>query len=504
MIEGLTQATVTIFQWPNPLLILIAVLFGIFIGILPGLGGSIVLALLIPVTFGMEAETAIIFLIAAYSVVGFGGMLTSILVNTPGAPENAATTADGYPMARQGRAAQAIGAATVSSVVGGLIGTVILILLVPVARQFILAFSYPEFFMMAIFGLTVIAIVTQGKLARGLVAAGVGFMLAFVGLDPITGDTRFTFGQLYLWDGIDIVPALIGLFAGAEVLALYGSGTPVLQSTDEGVQARSTFMEGARDNLRHWTLVLRGGIIGVIVGIVPGVGGTVASFLSYGQAVQTSKTPERFGKGAVEGVIASESANDAKEGGSLLPTVAFGIPGSTGMAIVLGALILHGVPAGPTLMRENINIVYALIMSMVAAKFIAPFVVWAIGTRAKWFTQIRPALITPLIVVTALTGAYAIQYQILDMLMVLVFAYVGYAMKKHDFSRIALVIALVLGGLVEQSYHQTVSAFGGIGGFVTRPISATLLALTVIALVTPFFLSWRRRRRGESTIHMGS
>jgi putative tricarboxylic transport membrane protein len=502
LVEGLAEAIATLLQWPHPLLIVVAVLFGIFIGILPGLGGSIVLALLIPVTFGMEAETAVIFLIAAYSVVGFGGMLTSILVNTPGAPENAATTADGYPMARQGRAPEAIGAATVSSVVGGLIGTAILILLVPVARQFILAFSYPEFFMMALFGLTVIAVVTQGKVARGLIAAGVGFMLAFIGLDPITGDTRFTFGQLYLWDGIDIVPALIGLFAGAEVISLYGTGTPVLRPTDDGVETRSTFIQGVRDTVRHWSLVVRGGIIGVVIGIVPGVGGTVASFLSYGQAVQTSKAPERFGKGAVEGVIASESANDAKEGGSLLPTVAFGIPGSTGMAIVLGALILHGVPAGPTLMRENINIVYALIAAMVASKFIAPFVVWAIGSRAIWFTQIRPSLITPLIVTTAMTGAYAINYQILDMLLVLIFAYVGYSMKKYDFSRIALIIALVLGGLVEQSYHQTTSAFGGISGFVTRPISATLLALTIVSLLVPFFLSRRRRRRGETTVNM--
>ncbi|MQA87937.1 MAG: tricarboxylic transporter [Streptosporangiales bacterium] len=497
MIQGLLDALVNLSNPQTLLLIFVAVLFGMLMGVLPGLGGSVALALLIPISYGMQPETATTFLIAAYSVVGFGGMITSILVNTPGAPENAATTFDGYALARQGRAPEAIGAATASSVLGGLLGTFVLILLVPLARKLILAFSYPEFFMMAILGLSVIAVVTHGQTYKGLISAGVGFMLAFIGLDPVTGSPRYTFDQLYLWEGLGIVPVLVGLFAGAEVLALYGMGSAVARRIDPAERTTSTFLQGVGAGLRRWFLIVRGSIIGVVVGIIPGVGGTVASFLSYGHAAQTSRNPERFGKGAVEGVIAAESANDAKEGGSLLPTVAFGIPGSTGMAVVLGALILHGVPAGPTLMRDHVNIVYALIISMAVSKLIAPFVVWAIGSRATWFTQIRPQVLAPLIAVTALVGVYALQQQILDILVAVVFGYVGYQMSKHNFSRVALIIALVLGGLVEDSYHQTVSAFGGVSGFVTRPISAVLLALTIASLVAPALLARRRRNRSR-------
>ncbi|MGH3326414.1 MAG: tripartite tricarboxylate transporter permease [Streptomycetales bacterium] len=498
MIDGLTDAFLNLLEARTLALIVIAILFSLLIGILPGLGGAVVIALLIPVSYGMSPEVAVTFLIAAYSVVGFGGMITSILVNTPGDPENAATMADGFPMARQGRAAEAIGAGTCASVIGGLIGAALLVALLPLARQILLRLSYPEFFMMAILGLTVISVVTQGRTYRGLVAAGLGFMLAFIGLDPITGSPRFTFDSLYLWDGIDLVAAIIGLFAGAEVIALYGEKTSIMDSHSERTAASSTFWMGIKSGLRHWTLLVRGSILGTAIGIVPGVGGVVASFVSYGQAVQTSKTPERFGKGAVEGVIAAESANDAKQGGALLPTVAFGIPGSTGMAVLLGALTLHGVPAGPTMIQDHMDIVYALIVSMVVAKLFATVIVWGIGTRAVWFTRVRGELVAPVIVVIALTGAYALEHQILDVLTVLIFAYVGYEMRKREFSRVALIIAMVLGGLVERSYHQTLSAFGGVSGFVTRPIAATLLALTVVSLFAPLLFAARRRRRAAT------
>jgi putative tricarboxylic transport membrane protein len=498
VLEGLADAVLTVLSWPNLLFVVGGVLAGVLIGILPGLGGAVVLALLIPLTFGLEEESAVILLIAANGVITYGGMITSVLLNTPGTPENAATTQDGYPMARQGRAAEAIGAGATSATLGGILGLLVLVLLVPVAREFILVFSYPEFFMMAVFALTVIAVVTQGQVYKGLIAAGVGFMLAFIGLDPVAGNPRFTFGQLYLWDGLNIVPVLIGLFAGAEMLSLYGQGTPVLERSGRAAAAVSTFAHGVRQALRHWTLVGRGGLIGVLIGIVPGVGGVVASFLAYGQAVQTSRTPERFGKGAVEGVIAAEAANDAKDGGSLLPTVAFGIPGSVAMAMLLGALILHGVPAGPTLMLEEADLVYVMIVTLLGAKLLALLLVRVVGTRATVITRVRPTLLTPVIVVTALTGAYALNRELLDVAVVLVASAVGFAMRRYGFSRIALVIALILGGLVEGSYHQTLAAFGGVSGFATRPISATLAVLSVAVLVVPPVLQRRRRHREQT------
>lgn len=508
MLQGLIDAFGVFFTWPNPLWVLGGVLFGMLIGFLPGMAGSVALALLIPLSFTMETELAVLFLIGAYSPSGFGGMLTSILVNTPGSPENAATTFDGYPMAKQGRSGAAIGAATAASVIGGLLGTVALVLLIPVAQQLILAFSYPEFLMMAVLGLTVIAVITERNTAKALVAAAVGFLIAFIGLNPITGAPRFTFDALYLYDGIDVVPVLLGLFAGAEILALFGKGTTVSRSALAGaeqdrakVAAGSaepvTFWEGVRATGRHKSLIVRSSMIGTVIGIIPGVGGSVSGFLAYSHAKQTSKHPEKFGRGAIDGVISAESANDAKEGGSLLPTVAFGIPGTVGMAVLLGALIMQGIPVGPTLLVEHIDIVYVLIVGMVMSKLIAPFIVWAVASRAIHLTRLRPGLFTPLIAVAALLGAYTINIQILDVVVAVFFGYVGYAMRRYGFSRVALIIALVLGGMVERSYYQTVATFGDPSIVLRRPISGVLLALTVLFLAYAAFLAVRRYRRGE-------
>jgi putative tricarboxylic transport membrane protein len=503
MIDGLLNALGVLSAWPNPLWMVGGVLFGMLIGFLPGMAGSVALALLIPISFTMEPEQAVLFLIAAYSPAGFGGMLTSILVNTPGAPENAATTFDGYPMAKQGRAAAAIGAATAASVLGGLLGTFVLLALIPPAQAFVLAFSYPEFLMMAIVGLTVIAVVTDRNTFKGLAAAGVGFLMAFIGLEPITGSPRFTFGEFYLWDGLNIVPVLIGLFAGAEVLALFGKGTSVTGSTSgagvvpalKGTREEPvTFWEGVAATFRHKFLLVRASLIGTVIGVIPGVGGAVSGFLAYSHAKQSSKTPERFGKGAVEGVISAESANDAKEGGSLLPTVAFGIPGTVGMAILLGALIMQGIPAGPTLMVEHIDLVYVLIVGMVVSKFIAPVVVFLVSQHAAKLTALRPGLFTPLIAVAALVGSYTIGLNILDVVVALVFGYIGYAMRRYGFSRVALIIALVLGELVERSYYQMVATFGSPTAIVTRPISGFLAGVAVIVLVWAAVQAFRRAK----------
>jgi putative tricarboxylic transport membrane protein len=503
MLQGLMDALGVLFDWPNPLWVVGGVLFGMLIGFLPGMAGSVALALLIPLSFTMETELAVLFLIAAYSPSGFGGMLTSILVNTPGAPENAATTFDGYPMAQQGRAGAAIGAATAASVVGGLLGTAALIAIVPVAQAFILSFSYPEFFMMAVLGLTVIAVVTERNTFKAIIAAALGFLIAFIGLNPITGSPRFTFEQIYLYDGVGLVPVLMGLFAGAEVLSLFGKGTMISKSAVIATDSRRagaaalegpvSFWDGVRETSRHKFLVVRSSMIGTVIGVIPGVGGAVSGFLAYSQAKQTSKHPERFGKGAIEGVIAAESANDAKEGGSLIPTVAFGIPGTVGMAVLLGALIMQGVPAGPTLLVDHIDLIYILVLGMVASKFVAPVVVWLVAKRATQLTTLRPGIFTPIIAVAALIGAYTVNLQILDVVVTVIFGYLGYAMRRYGYSRVALIIALVLGGLVERTYYQTVSSFGDASVIIQRPISAVLLTLTVVFLGYAVYSAVRRR-----------
>lgn len=479
---GFVSQLGVLFQWDLMLLMVGAVVFGLIIGILPGLGGSIGIALLIPLTFSLSPEAAIVVLLAAYGASNFGGSFTSILINTPGDAVNAATAFDGYPLAKQGKAAMAITAAMFCSALGGIVGLVVLDLMIPLARKLILMFSYPDFFMLAIFGLTVIAVVTQGNTFRGLISALFGLMLAYIGTDPIMGGDRFTFGQDYLWDGIGLIPVIIGLYAIGEALVLSRNN----DSIAEAVEVKSGISwEGITAVFKNFWLFLRSCFIGIYIGMIPGVGGVVASFMAYGTAVQMSKTPERFGKGAIEGVIAVESANDAKEGGALLPTLAFGIPGSAAMAVLIGGLMMHGLSPGPEMLTKNLDTTYFLIAAAVVGKVVAMVLGLLIGTRLIFVTKIRGSLMAPGIVIIALLGAYGVEGRFSDVVVAALFGLISVFMQKYGYSRVALIIALVLGGLVESSYHQTMTTFGA-QGFFTRPIALTLFALTVFVLVLPY------------------
>jgi putative tricarboxylic transport membrane protein len=498
MFEGLLEGLQILISWPGPLLVLIGVIIGAIGGILPGLGGASTTALLIPVTYGMEPAHAIIFLISVNVSSGLGGQLTSILVNVPGDAPNAATMLDGYPMTRQGRAAEAIGAATWGSIFGAVIGTILLIICIPITRQIILSFSYPEFLMVTLTGLIMIAVLTTGKAWKGLVSAGIGLMLAFIGLDPATGNPRFTFGQLYLWDGIELVPVLIGLFAGAEMISLFArkaGKTTILDTKGEG--QHSTLTDGFKATIREWKNVVMSSFIGFWVGIVPGIGGTVASFMAYGRAARMSKHPERFGKGEVGGVIAAETANDADKSGSLLPTIAFGIPGGVGMAVVLTVLILHGYQTGPKLLSGDSTILYVLVVAIFIPRLVAAAGVLLLGRHAIAITKIPGQVLAPIVAVVALVSVYSLRNEILDVVMTVIFGYVGYGMVRFGYSRVALVIALVLGPLVEASYHQTVGTMGLVG-VVTRPIAFGLLVVAIATLVLPPVLRLRRKRKNEA------
>lgn len=480
------------------LLMLGAVVLGLLIGILPGLGGSVALALLIPLTFSMGADAAIVLLISAYGTVTYGGAITSILLNTPGEATAAATTFDGYPLAQQGKAGKAITVAVLASALGGILGFLVLYLILPVARKLVLAFTYPDFFMLAIFGLTVIAVVTQGNAFRGIVSALLGFMLAFIGTDPLMGSSRFTFGSYHLWDGLGLVPVIIGLFAITEAFQLYFQKTSI--AGDFNYKVESGFGEGLVDFIKHRWLFARSSLTGIFLGMIPGVGGAVASFMAYGSAVQTSKTPERFGKGAIEGVLAPEAANDAKEGGAMLPTLAFGIPGSAAMAVLIGGLIMHGLTPGPEMLTTNLSMTYFIIAVAIVSKVVALPVSLLIGPRMAVVTKIPGTLMAPGIVAISFVGAYAVEGSYWDVIIAFLFGLIGIFMKRFGYSRIALIIALVLGGLVESSYHQTMAAFGW-EAFFTRPISSTLLFLTVLSLLWPWLRKTRAVRRVFGASH---
>lgn len=498
-LAAMAAGLATVVSWPMFGFVIVGTLIGVVFGAVPGLGGVIALALLIPITFGMEPTAAMILFGATLGGVSQGGSISAILINVPGTAPNAATIFDGYPMTRQGRAGEALGISSMASALGAIFGLFILVLMLPVARRLILAFSPPEFFWLAVLGLTVIAVTSRGRLLKGLVAGGVGLMLSFIGINIVTGFYRYGFGTLYLWDGLQLVPALIGIFAVAEVIDQATKGG-VIASEEQSVESRGGVFRGAMTVLRHPVSFLRASATGMLIGMVPGVGGTVANFIAYMQALQTADDPESFGQGNPIGVIASEAANDSKDGGALLPTILFGIPGSAAMTVLLGGFILHGLNPGRQLLNEGLPVLFTLIFALLFSNVISSLLVLGMADWVAKITRVKVTLIIPAILVVSLVGSFAIRNSLGDVMVTLLFGFVGYAMLTYDFSRIALVIALILGPIAERAFLQSrmISDVGYLI-FVTRPISLILIVLTVLTLLLPFI----RARGAESSASVG-
>ena len=423
----------------------------------------------------------------------FGGSITAILLNTPGTAPNAATTFDGYPLAQQGRAGEAIGASATASAMGGLIGLVTLMLFIPLAKEIVLLFGPVEFLLLTILGLVAIAVSSRGKLLRGLIAGGFGLIFAFVGVDTVSGHTRFTLETDYLWDGIPLVPTLTGLFAISQMIELSLKGGSVVTER-VNIGNLTGLWQGVVAVFKHWTVLLRGSLIGTIIGAIPGLGGTVASFIAYTSTVQSSRDPSSFGKGNIIGVIAPESANNAKDGGSLVPTVAFGIPGSAETAVFLGILVLHGIDPGPTLLLENEREVYGLIIALTLSAVGASL----IGLlTARWLVKItfvNVNILVPLVVTISLTGVYVLEGKPGDVILALVMGIVGYLMIRFDYPRLTLVIALVLGETAERSFHQSlmISDYNIVGLITERPQAVFLVFATLLTLLLP---ALRKRKK---------
>src|SRR5688572_5471782 len=335
-------------------IMLVGIIIGALVGILPGLGGAATLALMLPFVYPMDAVSAFAFLLGMHAVTATTGDITSVLFGVPGEATSAATVLDGYPMTRRGEAGRALGAVLFSSLVGALLGATVLALSVPVIRPIVLAFGPPEFLMLTLLGLSFIISLSGKNLIKGFIMAAFGFLLAMVGLDPQSGIQRFTMGQLYLWEGISVVPVVVGLFGGAEVLQLMMTKGSIAKQRSEPPIAG--VMQGVRDTFVHTGLTLRASAIGVGIGMIPGMGGAVSQFIAYAHAQHTSKHPETFGKGNVEGVLATGAVNNSREGGNLIPTVAFGIPGSVSMAILLSVFLLKGLVPGPAMLTRNLDV----------------------------------------------------------------------------------------------------------------------------------------------------
>jgi putative tricarboxylic transport membrane protein len=428
--------------------------------------------------------------------VPMGGSLTAILLNSPGSAPNAATCLDGYPLAQQGKAGYAIGAAATANSLGGLIGTVSVLAVLPAAKQLVLLFGPPEFFLLSILALVTVAASLGGKMLRGLLTGGIGLMIATIGYDGVTGATRFAMGIEYFWDGVHLVPALIGLFAVAEMINLSVTGGTV--SKDARSVKITSMWSGVTATFRHWRTVLRGSLIGTVVGAIPGEGGTVAAFLSYSMTVQASNDPDSFGKGNIQGVIAPEAAINAKDGSALIPTIAFGIPSGAEMAVFLGILVLHGMQPGPLMLAQNQNEIYGLVWALTGSCILASCIGVLLARPLGLITLVDSRIFVPVIVAVAMVGSYAVDRSIENPVLTLAFGILGYVMIRYDYPRLTIVIALVLGGTAERNFHQAmIMGDGSFAIFTARWMCLGLIAAIVLFLGLPLLRSkFSSARRG--------
>ena len=486
MFEAMTIAFVKAFAFQNLIYICLGTVIGLLFGCLPGLSSVVGLSLLLPLTFGMDPMSGMFLYAGVMGANPFGGSISAILINTPGTAVNVATCFDGYPMTQRGEAGRALGISATASGLGAVFGLLILIVLIPVVRQTIMLFGPPEFLMFILFGLSSIVVASRGNMVKGLLGGGLGMLLACVGRSPITGAIRYTRDIQYFWDGIELIPFVIGMFALSEVINLTVTGKTKIAT--QRIESRiSGVWEGVKDVFRHKVCFLRSSAIGTLIGIIPGIGGATANFIAYTVAMQTSKNPEKFGTGTPEGVVAAESANNAKEGGSLLPTVGFGIPGSVEMAVLLGAFILHGLVPGPLLIKENLDIVWAIIWGLVLSNLLASTFGLMAARILVRVSFVEVSIIIPVVAAISLTGAYANRGSIIDMLMAVMFGFFSYFMRRNGFPVITLVIGFVLGKLAEVSFFQSLMVSrGDYFVFFKKPLPLTLFILLLIVLVLPF------------------
>lgn len=463
-------------------LMLIAVVFGVLVGVTPGIGGKLSIAMAIPFIYGMDMIAGAVFLLTMHAVNGTSGQISSIMFGIPGDGDDAATTLDGHPLAKQGQAARALGASITASGVGGMIGAVVFALLIPVLEPLVLAFSPAEFFLIAILGISFIAFLASGhKIVKGLIVGFWGLMLSTVGMDPQTGTPRYAGDMLLLWDGMNLVTAVLAMFAVPEMLSLGAKGTSIAAvPRDDASFSYRQLLSGVLEVPRNWWLVIRTSAIGAVIGMVPGLGGSAAAWFCYGHAVQTSKHPERFGKGAIEGVIAPETASNAKEGGSLLPTLFFGIPGSSGMAVLLGAFIILGIQPGATMMTDHLDVVWSLIWALVVGNLMAVVLLLFLCRWLAVLTFVNGRLLVPFVLVFIALGCFLSDFHWENLVILTLFSFLGYGFMRAGWPRSPFVIGLILGGNAEASLHQALQLWGM--SFFLRPLSLILIAMIVSLL----------------------
>ena len=487
ILTGLSVA----FQWHNLLFCFVGCFIGTLIGVLPGLGPVGAMSILLPITFGISPVTAIIMLSGIYYGAQYGGSTTSILVGIPGEAASVVTTLDGHQMALQGRAGPALGISAFASFIAGTIGVLGLMLLAPPLASLALRFGPPEYFALMIMGLIILTYLAQKSMVKSLMMAAVGILVGVVGLDTMTGLPRFTFGIPDLFDGVGIAPLAMGLFGVSEILL------NVEQTIKQGVVVDQ--VKNLLPNLADWKAsykpILRGSLSGFLLGILPGGGAVLASFISYGTEKRLSKTPERFGHGAIEGVAAPEAANNSAAQAAFIPLLTLGVPANAVMGILLGALMIHGITPGPMLIEKNPELFWGTVTSMYLGNIM--LLVLNLPLIGLWVKLLRVqyAVLFPLILFIALIGAYVINSSEMDLYLMLLFGVIGYLMRKFEYEPAPLVLAFVLSPILEDSLRQSLIISGGsMSIFVTRPISAAFLFLAALLLISAVLPSVRQKR----------
>jgi putative tricarboxylic transport membrane protein len=489
--EYLIQGFGQVLEPYNLMVILIGVLVGVMVGALPGLSSPMAVALLIPFTLTLDAVPAVAMLAALYCAGTFGGSITAILINAPGTPPAVATAFDGYPMAKRGEAGRALGMAAVASVIGGIFSLVVFLLATPLLASVALQFRPQEYFALTLFALSMLASISGRSSIRNLISGAIGILLGTVGVHLTSGVERFTFGVAELTDGIHFVPVLIGLFAMSELLAQ----STAAKLAYERITSIVIKLPSKADFLKvRWTL-LRSSCIGTFIGILPAEGSTVAAIIGYNEAKRFSKDKAEFGKGAIEGIAGPEAANNAATGGAMVPTLALGIPGSATTAVILAALVAHGVRPGPRLLNDTPEFVYVIF----AAMLIANLMFFAIGLGgAKVFSRITlipRTLLWPAVFVFSMVGAYSAASSLADVWIMLIAGLAGFAMQRHGFGAAPLVMGLILGRLVEESLSQAMIIFDNNWlRFFESPICLLFFGLTVLGLFWSPLVSALQRR----------
>ncbi len=468
---------------------------GIVLGCLPGISSTMSLAILLPITYSMSPEAAMVFLIGVFSSSVYGGSVSAILLNIPGTPGAIVTQLDGYPMARQGKAGEALTYALLASTFGGALGLVLLLVISPLLAAAAMNFRSPEFAAATVFGLTMLAYAAPGSTFKGLMAGLVGLICGMVGFDTVTDVPRFTFGSPALDSGIDLVPLTVGLFGLSEILRNIELGS----ARTTAVATIGRLMPPLSKILPMWKPMVRGSGIGAVVGAIPAAGSAISVAVSYAQEQRLSKTPERFGKGAPEGIVAPEAANNAGVGGSLIPMMTLGIPGDSMTAILMGALLLHGLRPGPALFAEHPEFIAAVYVALFLALVFTAIFGLAFIRQIVRLMRLPGNVLMVLVALLCIVGAFAIRNNITDVYVMIAFGFIGLVMGRIGIPIAPVAFGLILGPILEENMRRTLILSGGDwSAFVTRPIAAALLAVSLAAVLYPMLSALRRKRRAKT------